>query len=104
MKTVEVPARQAKLWPEDESRLSESFPDYRTRTGTVTHYYVNGRYMGLYQVPSGIEQVTFAYQRRPFKLSVSTDICELPGEWHGLIVQRAISKGYSSEGNTDGYA
>src|SRR3990172_9317590 len=71
LKTVEIPATQRKIWPEDEQRLSESYPDYRTRTGTITRYYLNGTVMGLYQVPSGIFTVTYSYQKRLIKLDAT---------------------------------
>jgi len=102
LKTVEIPIQNRKIYPIDESRLSESDPNYRTLTGQVNRYYLNGVLMGLWHVPSSIFPITYSYQRRPVKLIDLTDISDLPPEWHSLIIQKAITKGYSRDGNNDG--
>jgi hypothetical protein len=104
LKTIAIPTQSRKLYPEDEQRISEGYPEYRTLQGTITHYYLNGKKLGLWQVPSGAFSVDYSYQRRPIKLAGSADICDLPSEWHTLVIQKAITKGYSQEGNDSGFA
>jgi hypothetical protein len=104
LKTIAIPAQQRKLYPEDEQRISEGFPQYRTLQGTISYYYLNGTKLGLWQVPSGVFNVEYSYQRRPVKLVNPTDTSDLPPEWHSLIIQKAITKAYSQEGNDSGFA
>lgn len=104
LKTIAIPAQQRKLYPEDEQRISEGYPEYRTTQGTITHYYLNANKLGLWQVPSGNFEVTYSYQRRPLKLVQPDDISDLPPEWHTLIMQKAMTKGYSQEANDSGFA
>ena len=104
LKTIAIPTQFRKLYSEDEQRISEGFPQYRTLQGTVSYYYLNGKILGLWQVPSGGFAVDYSYQRRPVKLVNPTDICDLPSEWHTLVIQKAITKGYSQEGNESGFA
>lgn len=102
LKSIEIPVQNRKLWPEDEQRLSEVYPTYRTLQGSITHYYFSGTNMlGLWQVPSGSFSVTYAYQKRPIRLVDPGDASELPPEWHNLIVQKAITKGYAYEKNIE---
>lgn len=104
LKTIAIPSQSRKLYPEDEQRLSEGYPQYRSLQGTVTHYYLNGTKLGLWQVPSGVYSIEYSYQRRPVKLIGTNDICELPPEWHNLVIQKAITKAYSQEGNESGFS
>jgi hypothetical protein len=104
LKTIAIPIQFRKLYPEDEQRISEGYPQYRTLQGTITHYYINGNKLGLWQVPSGNFSVDYSYQRRPVKLISTEDICDLPPEWHTLVIQKAITKAYSQEGNDSGFA
>src|SRR5437899_1444286 len=87
LKTIGIPSQTRKLYPEDEQRISEGFPQYRSLQGTVSYYYLNGKNLGLWQVPSGAFAVEYSYQRRPIKLINPDDICELPSEWHTLVIQ-----------------
>lgn len=107
LKTIAIPVNNSKLWPRDEQRLSEAYPKYRSTQGTVTHYYIHGVTLGLWQVPADIKTVEYAYQRRPTKLAgidLVNETSDLPEEWHSLICQKATTLGYSSEGNTEGKA
>ena len=102
LKTIEIPVNNVKLWPEDEQRLAEVYPSYRTTKGSISHYYFSGTNMiGLWQVPSSSVSVTYSYQKRPIRLVGSEDVSELPPEWHNLIVQKAITKGYAYEKNIE---
>jgi len=105
IKTVQMPDQDRKLWPEDEQRLSESDPKYRTQIGTPTHYYFSKpTQISLYQVPGGTaESVTWSYQKRPIQLSTLTDTSDLPEEWHNLICQKAITAGLRYEKNDSDY-
>jgi len=103
LKTIAIPLQNRKLYPEDEQRISEGFPEYRTLQGTINYYYINNKTMGLWQVPSGVFAVEYSYQKRPIKLLNPEDISDLPAEWHTLIIQKAITKGYSQEGNNSGF-
>lgn len=106
LKYIGIPTEQRNLTPEDEAFLASNYPDYRTKQGTIQWYYLNGIKLGLYQVPSGIATLTYAYQKRPLKLAgtdPANEISDLPEEWHNLIAQKAITKGFNYEGNTDGY-
>jgi len=99
LKTIEIPAENRKLWPDDESRLSESYPTYRTQQGIVTHYYLNGIILSLWQVPGATPiTITGSYQKRPLKLLSDLSInCDLPEEWHSLVTQKATTRGYRYE-------
>lgn len=101
LKTIEIPSLQRKLWPEDEQRLSESYPKYRTQTGTVSKYYLNGISLGLFMVPTSALTITYSYQRRPIKLVALDTYCDLPPDWHTLVTQKATTLGYSYEGNIE---
>lgn len=104
LKTIEIPSQNTKLWPGDESRLSESYPKYRTQQGTISEYYMNGIILSLWQVPgASVLTVTGAYQKRPLKLLDTLSVtCDLPEEWHNLVTQKATTRGYDYEGNTEG--
>jgi hypothetical protein len=104
LKTIAIPAQNRKLYPEDEQRISEGYPQYRTLQGSVICYYLNGTTIGLWQVPDSGITIDYSYQRRPIKLINLTDICDLPPEWHTLVIQKAITKGYSQEGNSEGFS
>lgn len=104
LKTIGIPTQQRKLYPEDEQRIAEGYPQYRTLRGTVSHYYLNGNILGLWQVPSSVFIISYSYQRRPIKLVGPNDYSDLPYEWHPLIIQKAITKAYSQEGNDTGFA
>jgi hypothetical protein len=103
LKTIAIPSQMRKLYPEDEQRISEGYPQYRTLQGTISYYYLNGKNLGLWQVPSGAITIEYSYQRRPVKLAGLDDVCELPPEWHTLVIQKAITKAYSQEGNDSGF-
>lgn len=106
LKTIAIPSQNVKLYPVDEQRVSEAHPDYRTRTGNVSRYYLNGNYLGLYLVPSDAWTLEYSYQRRPNKLSESdlTVYPDLPPEWHALLAQKAVTFGSFSEGDKEGHA
>src|SRR3990170_782377 len=61
LKNLENPVDQIKLYPEDESVLESAYPSYRTTQGVSTRYYLNGITLGLWQVPSAIKTLTYAY-------------------------------------------
>ena len=103
LKTIAIPLQMRKLYPEDEQRISEGYPQYRTLQGTVSYYYLNGKNLGLWQVPSGVFAIEYSYQRRPIKLVSPDDTCDLPPEWQTLLIQKAITKAYSQEGNSEGF-
>lgn len=104
LKTIQIPAEQRKLEPEDEVILAELHPDYRVREGTVTSYYLNGNILGLYMVPSSVVTITYAYQRQPDPIDsyLDTQYTEFPTAWHPYIAQRAITNGYQYDRNSDG--
>ena len=104
LKTIGIPTQHRKLYPIDEKVLAESFPQYRTLSGTVTRYYLSGTKLGLWQLPSALTFVDITYQKYPTKLTDSSEISVLPFEWHPLLIQKAITKGYSQEGNDSGFA
>ncbi len=104
LKTVGIPSQNRKLYPEDEQRIAEGFPQYRSLQGTVSYYYLNGKNLGLWQVPSGSFAVEYSYQSHPIKLINPADLSDLPPEWHTLVIQKAITKGYSQEGNDSGFS
>lgn len=103
-KSFQIPATQTKLSPKDEQEISEEHPDYRTLEGSVDYYYLNGITLGLFMVPTGVEIITYSYQRKPQTLTYPTIYynSDLPEEWHELICQKAITKGYAYEGNSEG--
>lgn len=103
LKTIAIPSQMRKLYPEDEQRISEGYPQYRSLQGTVSYYYLNGNLLGLWQVPSGTFSIEYSYQRRPNKLVNPDDVCDLPPEWHTLVIQKAITKGYSQAGDDSGF-
>lgn len=84
------------LDPWDENDLSSSFPDYRTLEGQITHYYLRGRTICFYQVPSTIQSVNIHYQAIPASAE------DLPEQLHSIIVQEAIISGYSRDGDNAG--
>lgn len=102
LKTIEIPADNRKLYPRSEQILSEIYPDYRVRQGTITHYYLNGNIAGLFYVPAEVKTITYSYQRRPVKLVEPQKGCDLPVEWHPLVIQKAVTMGFRYEGNTEG--
>jgi hypothetical protein len=102
LKTIGIPSQSQKLWPSNETDIALDNPDYRTLTGTTQEYYLNDIICGLFRVPTDVVQIVYTYQRQPVKLVELDTICDLPAAWHSAIVQRAITYGYSSEGNTDG--
>lgn len=102
LKTIQIPSTVTKIYPKDEQILAEENPDYRTLTGEITHYYINGTTLSFFRVPSGIVQVYTSYQKRPVKLVSMADVCDLPEEWHLLVIQKAITIGFRYEGNTEG--
>ena len=103
LKMLQIPADSTKIYFRDENVIEEAYPSYRITQGTITHYYLNGITLGLWQVPSGIKTLTGAYQKRPAKLIDDLSItCDLPEEWHQLVTQKATTKGYDYEGNTEG--
>jgi hypothetical protein len=95
LKIIQIPLDSRKLYPYDESMLAESYPDYRTNQGEVTHYYLNGQTLGLWHVPSGIKAITYSYQGYPLHLSALGDISDLPIPWHELVAQKAVTKGFA---------
>src|SRR6185436_18785612 len=46
LKTIAIPSQMRKLYPEDEQRISEGYPQYRTLQGTISYYYLNGKNLG----------------------------------------------------------
>lgn len=104
LKLIQIPAQNKILFPKDEVWCQAQSPTYRTQKGSIDHYYLNGRRLSLFQVPSGIVTISFSFQRRPVKMVSSTDVCDLPEEWHEYVMQKAITIGYEAEGNTEGVA
>lgn len=104
LKTIGIPTQTRKLYPYDEQRIAEGYPQYRTQQGTISYYYLNSNVAGLWQVPSGIFNVEYSYQRRPAKLVNLDDVPDLPPEWHTIVMQKVMTKAYNQEGNDSGFA
>lgn len=103
LKTIQIPVENTKLYPINEAQLAEANPKYRTMTGTVQRYYLNGIILGLWYVPAGIKVVTGSFQKRAAKLlSDYSVVCELPEEWHEVVCLDAIVRGYSYENDPSG--
>lgn len=93
LKSAILEADNKTLVPRDESELKFRYPKYRTQTGTVDNYYLNGKILSTFMVSPINKTLSGAYQRRPVKITLSVD-CDLPDEWHELICIRAIKMGY----------
>lgn len=105
LKSIQNPGTNRRLYPEDEERLSQTYPTYRTLQGTVTHYYLNGTTLGLWAVPSSIFPITYSYQKRPAVILSDLSVtCDLPLEWHAVACQKAITYGYDYDGDAEGSA
>ena len=101
LKSVEIPAQNKKIYPLEmgEAQWAEQQPNYRSLQGTITNYYINGITLGFVMVPSDIFSVNYSYQKRASKLVGSTDVCDLPPEWHLIVIQRAVTIGCRYEGS-----
>lgn len=101
LKTIQIPADNIKLYPINEATLAEEEPRYRTLKGTTTHYYKNGFEIGLWQVPgAAVKVITGSYQKRGAVLLANKSVvCDLPEEWHEIVCQNAIYRGYKYEGD-----
>lgn len=106
LKSAQTPSNFIRLYPTDEAKLSQAYPDYRTRQGIIKEYYMSGSIggggtpqMGLWMVPSTDIEIEYSYQRKPLSLVDLNDISELPEEWHPLVCQKAITRGYSYDSN-----
>jgi hypothetical protein len=99
-KSFRIPVRRIVLTPIDELALSHDAPDYRTRTGTINWYYLNGKTLGLYLVPTGIDTIEYQYQKYPDPI-VATDVeyTDIPAEWHNYLAQVALTAGYALDRN-----
>lgn len=105
LKTIQIPAEDRKLYPINEAELAETNPKYRTLTGTIDRYYLNGIKLGLWYVPASIKTITGSFQKRAARLISDYSVsCELPEEWHEVVCLDAIVRGYSYEGNPAGKA
>jgi hypothetical protein len=102
LKSIQIESDVRKLIPLNESIIADGSPDYRIKTGTTTHYYLNGIVLGLFRVPDTTKTLNYSYQRRPLKLADLNAYSDLPAEWHPLIAQKAATMGYRQEGNYEG--
>lgn len=98
------PETSRPLNPITNQGLAYRDPLYSTRVGTVTHYALNGLSIDFYMIPASTILLPFHYQRRPLKLVSTTDVCDLPPEWHPLLILAATKKGIRrEERGTDEY-
>ena len=87
------------LWPETNLSLAAHDPHFRSQTGTVYYYILEGRNISFWRVPANSETFTYTYQRRPAKMVIGDDKSALPPEWDYLLIQRAKCIGYEAERN-----
>lgn len=97
LEVIVNPETTRPLVPITNQGLAYKDPLYSSITGTVTHYTLNGLSMDLYRIPTSTIILPYHYQRRPLKLVSTTDVCDLPPEWHPLIVLAATKKAIRRE-------
>jgi hypothetical protein len=89
------------LYPVDEKLLISMAPDWNTITGTVTNYLLDGLNLSLWKIPASIQTIYYSYIRRPKVLLISnlTDVSDFPADFHPIIVQGALVRGFKMEKN-----
>lgn len=97
LKIINNPTLMLPLNPIGEAKLANEDPLYKTTQGPVTDYTLNFRSIDLYKVPSEVVPLEYSYQRRPLKLINSSDVSDLPPEWHPLFVLGATKRGIRRE-------
>lgn len=99
-----IPNEDRKLEPVSEAELATCYPKYRTTTGTIQDYYLNGKTLSLFYVPASTGTIiTYAFIKQPAKPKdgLATEYIDLPREWHQIICLRAIRKGAKYMGDID---
>lgn len=101
MSTVYIPSIPRTLINVDEKFIADNYDNFSYQQGDVVAYRLHGGQISLFRVPSSILVVYYRYYAYPLKLTNPGDISDFPIEWHPVIVQGAIIRGFRYEGNTD---
>jgi hypothetical protein len=82
-----------------KAELNRDYPnrDVETGTGSVLHYYISGRSINLYPIPSqseaGVGNLKLEYVRRPSALMLGVqEIFDLPDEMHEDLVEYCLMR------------
>lgn len=76
------------LIPTNIKTLDEWYGDWRDKTGTPTHYYIRGDYIGFYPAPSAGDTIAYYGIERPASLSGGST--PLSGDYRTIAFRRCI--------------
>lgn len=103
MKWLTIPVEDKIPTPTTHTRLAETDAQFRSRQGSISMVYMSAeKTVGFYQVPDGVKNFHYGYQRRVATLpgvNLTAETPELPLEWHPFIINEICIKGYSYESN-----
>lgn len=97
LKLVWIPGDRRIIYPINEGILAEMDASFSTGTGSIIRYVLHGKNISFYRVPDGVKAIKYTMQKRGAILSELTDYPDLPIEWHEVIAQGAIVRGFQSE-------
>jgi hypothetical protein len=101
MSVVNIPSIPRTLIHVDEKFIADNYDNYTYQQGDVVAYTLHGSKISLFRVPSSILAVEYFFYAYPLKLTNPGDISDFPVEWHPVLIQGAVVRGFRYEGNTD---
>jgi hypothetical protein len=83
---------ETKLKPTDIDYLDSVNDYWEAVEGAPTHYYLTGRTIGVYPKPIDNTTINLLYIKAPAMMKNDADICEIPQEYHQIVVYSATYK------------
>lgn len=93
-------SRKRVLPSADIRDIAATAPDFESKTGSASAYYIDGDTLKLFPVSPSTE-LSVRYIKVPPELDGPTDVPVLPARWHGLIVDFAVPKAYRDDDDFD---
>lgn len=85
--------------PIGERELMIMDPYFNTNKGYPVKYVYKNRSVDLWRVPDQVYTILYTFYRRPMALVGLDDVSDFPYEWHPVIIQGAIVRGFKYEKN-----